>query len=354
MAGDKTEKATPKKREESRKKGQVAKSADLNGAVVVLAALLSLSALGPRAWTTVMDATRELLELVATRDPVTLQRTGPLLLGVAQATALAAGPLLLVCVLAGVLVNLGQVGFKPSAHALKPDPKRLDPIQGAKGVFGSRAVFETGKGIVKLGAVGLIAFTALYPHLEELGALVGMPPGELLGTLCSLGLSIARRAAFAYLGIAVVDVAWQRYSFEKKMRMDKQEVKDESKSQGVAAEIKSAQRRRQMQAAQGRMMDEIPTADVVVMNPTHFAVALRYSTEQPAPVCVAKGQDLLALRIRELAESAGVTVVVEPPLARSLHASVEVGRMIPEDFFGAVAQLLAYVYRVAGSRARTS
>jgi flagellar biosynthetic protein FlhB len=152
----------------------------------------------------------------------------------------------------------------------------------------------------------------------------------------------------------VIDMAWQRHSFEKKLRMDKQEIKEESKSDGLPAEVRSAMRRRQMQAAQGRMMAEVPTADVVVMNPTHFAVALRYSAEAPAPVCVAKGQDLVALRIRDLAEAAGVTVVVEPPLARSLHASVEVGRMIPEDFFQAVAQLLAYVYRVAGARARTA
>lgn len=354
MAGDKTEKATPKKRDDARKKGQVAKSADLNGAVVLLAALFALSAVGPFAWTTMMEATRELLALVATPDIVSRARAGELLGDAMRQAAVAAAPLAVVCTLAGVLANLGQVGFKPSVQALKPDPKRLNPISGAKNLFGTRAVFETFKNVTKVAVVGAIAATAVIPKLDEIGALVGMPPGELLTTLCSMAIGIAQRAAMAYLVIAIVDMAWQRYDFNKKQKMDKQEVKDETKSQGVPAEVKSAQRRRQMQAAQGRMMSEVPTADVVVMNPTHFAVALRYSPEHPAPVCVAKGQDLLALRIRAIAEEAGVTVVTEPPLARSLHASVDVGRMIPEDFFQAVAQLLAYVYRVAGTKASTA
>ncbi len=350
MAGEKTEKATPKKLEESRKKGMVAKSADLNGAVVLMASLLALSALGPRAWQTMMQATRETLALVATPGIVQPDQTGMLLGHAARAFVVAALPLAAVCTIAGVLANLAQVGFKPSVQALKPDPKRLNPIQGAKGIFGTRAVFETFKSTLKVSVVGAIAALAVLPKLNELGALVGMPPGELLATLCGLTLSIAQRAGLAYLGIAAIDIAWQRWDFAKKQKMDKQEVKDESKQQGVPAEVKQAQRRLQMQAAHGRMMAAVPTADVVVMNPTHFAVALRYSSDAPAPVCVAKGQDLVALRIRALAEQAGVTVVVEPPLARSLHATVEVGRMIPEESFGPVAQLLAYVYRIAGSR----
>jgi flagellar biosynthetic protein FlhB len=354
MAGDKTEKATPKKLDDARKKGQVARSVDLSGAVILLAALLALSAAGPMAWRTMADATRELLVLVSTPGVVSPAGTGAILGDAARATLLATAPLAIVCTVAAVLVNLGQVGFKPSVGALKPDPKKINPVSGAKNLFGKRAVFETGKNLAKVGVVGAIAYTSVAPRLQELGGLVGMPPAEILATLCSLTLSICQRAALAYLVIAIVDMAWQRHTFEKQMRMDKQEVKDENKSDGLPAEVRGAMRRRQMQAAQGRMMAEVPTADVVVMNPTHFAVALRYSAEQPAPVCVAKGQDLVALRIRDLAESAGVTVVVEPPLARSLHASVEVGRMIPEDFFQAVAQLLAYVYRVAGSRARTA
>jgi len=350
MASDKTEKATPKKLDDARKKGQVAKSMDLNGAVVLLAALFALSFMGPYSWGKITDATRQVLALISSPSVVEREGIGELLANAATATGLALLPVAVVCLIAGVLASVAQVGFKPSPEALKADPKRLNPISGAKNLFGMRMVFETGKNIVKVAVVGAIAAAAVFPKLDEIASVVGMPPAQLLADLCSMVLGICQRAAGAYLLIAIADFAWQKYDFAKKNRMDKQEVKDEFKQQGVPGEVKSAQRRRAMQAAQARMMDAVPTADVVVMNPTHFAVALKYDSSQPAPVCVAKGQDHIALRIRATAEAAGVTVVVEPPLARSLHASVEVGRMIPEELFQAVAGLLAYVYRIAGAR----
>ena len=324
----------------------------MNGAVVLLAALFALSAIGPWTWTKVMDATRQILALVASPSVVEREGVGEVLTSAMSAAALAVAPIGFVCMSAGILASVGQVGFKPSAEALKPDPKRLNPISGAKNLFGTHAVFETVKNTTKVAVVGAITALALVPKLDELASVVGMPPAQLLQTLCSEVLSIAQRAAVAYLLIAVVDLLWQRYSHEKKLRMDKQEVKDEFKQQGVPAEVRNQQRRRQMQAAQGRMMADVPTADVVVMNPTHYAVALKYDAGALAPVCVAKGQDALALRIRDVAREAGVTVVEEPPLARSLHGAVEVGRMIPEELFEAVAQLLAYVYRVSGSMTR--
>jgi flagellar biosynthesis protein FlhB len=163
-------------------------------------------------------------------------------------------------------------------------------------------------------------------------------------------LSVAQRAAAAYLLIALADMIWQRYRFEKNLRMDKQEVKDEHKQQELPSEIRGAQRRRAMELARARMMEAVPTADVVVVNPTHYSVALRYDSSKPAPVVVAKGLDHVALRIREVAREHGVAVVPDPPRARTLHATVELNQMIPEELFAAVAQLLAYVYRVAGAR----
>lgn len=349
-ASDKTEKATPKKKEDARKKGQVAKSSDLNGAVVLLAALLVMSAVGPWVWVRLLDATRQILVLVASPSVVEREGVGEVLSSAFSTAGLAVAPIAVVCLVAGVLASVGQVGFKPSPEALKPDPKKLNPISGAKNIFGTHAIFETIKNTVKVGVVGAIAAWAVFPKLDELASVVGMPPAQLLATLCSEVLGIAQKAAFAYFFIAVADLLWQRHSHEKKLKMDKQEVKDEFKQMGVPAEVRNAQRRRQMQAAQARMMDAVPTADVVVMNPTHYAVALKYDAGALAPVCVAKGQDRLALRIRDIARENGVTVVEEPPLARSLHGAVEVGRMIPEELFEAVAQLLAYVYRVAGAR----
>jgi flagellar biosynthesis protein FlhB len=348
--GEKTEKATPKKRDEARKKGQVAKSMDLNGAVVLLAALLALSAFAPGMLRRMSDASRQLLLWTAQPDIVGREGLGKVFSTVGSAWLLSLLPIAAVCLVTGVLVSIAQVGFKPSAGALKPQMKKLNPLSGAKQIFGTHALFEGAKSIVKVSAVGTIATLALLPELDELAALVGMPPAVFLPELGRRVLAVAQRAAFAYLVIAFADVAYQRWRHEKQLKMEKQEVKDEHKQQQLPNEVKSAQRRRAMEMAGARMMDAVPTADVVVTNPTHYAVALRYSADALAPVVVAKGQDLVALRIREIASDAGVTIVPDPPLARAIHGTVEIGRMIPEELFQAVAELLAYVYRVAGSR----
>lgn len=350
-AGERTEKATPKKRDEARRKGQVARSTDLNGAVVLLAALFALSAFAPAMLRRVGDATRELLALVERPDVVGMQGLGEVLTKVGVAWALSVAPVAAVCVVAGVLVSLGQVGLKPSPQALKPDAKKLNPLSGAKMIFGTHALFEGAKSIVKVSVVGAIAVIALLPKLEQLAAMVGTPPAVLLPAIGHGVLEVAQRAAIAYLVIAIADYCYQRWRHEKQLKMDKQEVKDEHKQQQLPSEVRSMQRRRAIELARARMMDAVPTADVVVTNPTHFSVALRYSADALAPVVVAKGQDLVALRIRELARDAGVAIVPDPPLARALHGTVEVGRMIPEELFQAVAELLAYVYRVAGRSA---
>jgi flagellar biosynthetic protein FlhB len=346
MAENRTEKATPKKRQEARRKGQVARSADLNGAAVLLAALLALSAFGPALMERVGDATRRILLLTSTPSVVEQEGVGTVLREAGSAGLQAVAPIAVVCAIAGVLASVLQVGLKPSGHALKPDPKRMNPMSGAKQIFGPHALFETAKTIAKVAVVGAIAALAVLPQLEELAALVGMPPAVLVPELAGMVLGIAQRAAFAYLVIALADYGYQRWRHEKSLRMDKEEVKREHKQQELPAEVRSMQRRRAMEMARARMMDAVPTADVVVTNPTHFSVALRYSSEALAPVVVAKGQDHVALRIRELARERGVMVVPDPPLARTLHASVDVGKMIPEDLYQAVAELLAYVYRV--------
>ena len=345
---DKTEKATPKKKEDARKKGQVAKSMDFNGAWVLICALFTLSLVGPWMWDQVGQSMREFFALISTPSVVEREGIGELLTAMGKTTAVVIAPIAGVCMIAGMLASVVQVGLKPMPEALKPDPKRLNPLSGFKNIFGKRMIFESGKNVAKVTVVGASAAIALFPKIDELASTVGMPAGELLVTLCKTTIGVCQRAAAAYLLIGVIDLIYQRWHHEKNLRMDHQEIKDEMKQQDVNQEIRMARKRRQMEAAARRMMDEVPTADVVVMNPTHFAVALKYDTKHPAPVCVAKGQDLMALRIRDIARDAGVTVVEEPPLARSLHAAVDVGHMIPEELFQAVAQLLAYVYRVAG------
>jgi flagellar biosynthetic protein FlhB len=351
MAGEKTEKATPKRRAEARRKGQVARSMDLSGAFVLLAALLALSAFAPRLVETLQRSMRACLAMISSPDVVSDRGLGPIVAEQAQAAGLAAAPVMLVCLVAGVLASAGQIGgIRVTPQALTPDFKRLNPLPGFKQIFGPNAAFEAAKSIVKVLVVGGVAALAVLPRLDEYGSMVGMPPAELLATLGRTILAIAQRAAIAYLLIGVVDFIYQRYRHEKSLKMDKQEVKDEAKNTDLPPEVKSAIRRRQMQAARARMMAAVPTADVVVTNPTHYAVALRYEAARDAPEVVAKGQDLVAKAIRELAAEHGVPVISDPPLARSLHASVEVGQLIPEELYQAVAQLLAFVYRTARRR----
>jgi flagellar biosynthetic protein FlhB len=351
MANDKTEKATPKKKEDARKKGQVARSMDVNGAVVLIAGLLAMSAFGPKVMEQMKLAMYQVIALMARPEVVEREGIGELFLLVGKHVGLAFLPIAGVCLVAGFAASAGQVGLKPMPEAVKPDFKKINPGSGLKNLFNPQHLaVETVKNVLKVGIVGAIAALALFPKLDELSALVGTPPADLIPQVAGIVMTIAQRSAVAYLFIAALDYVWQRYRHDKNLKMDKEEVKQEFKQQGLPAEIKSAQRRRAMELSRARMMDAVPTADVIVTNPTHYSVALKYDSGSPAPVVVAKGVDSLAFKIREAAKDAGVMVVPDPPLARTLYANVEIGRQIPEDLFHTVAQLLAYVYRVAGAR----
>lgn len=347
---DKTEKATPKRREEARKQGNVARSADLSGAVVMLAGLVALGVAGPSMVQRMSAGIRDALALGGSSDPVTQSSIGDLLMRSGTDAAMALAPVVGICAFAAIVVNVAQVGLRPKSKALKPNFQRLNPQQGIKRIIGKQGLVELAKNIIKLAVVCWIVLGSLLPHLGDYAAMVGVSPLQLGGAIASLIKGIAFRAAFAYLLIGVIDYFWQRHTREKGLMMKKEEVKEESKGQDLPAEVKGAIRRRQREAARARMMADVPTADVVVTNPTHFSVALKYDGQSAAPIVVAKGQDLLALRIREIAADAGVAIVPDPPLARSLHSTVEVGQQIPEELFQAVAQILAYVYRVAGRR----
>jgi flagellar biosynthetic protein FlhB len=347
---EKTEKATPKKRGEAFAKGQVAKSMDLNGAVVLMAALLALSAFGPRMLDEMETAMLTVIQLTSRPEVVDQKGVGSLFMLIGKHVVLGAAPVVLVCLVAGFIVNVAQVKLKLKRKVLKPDPKRLNPINGFKQLFSPNSLVELAKNLVKIGLVGAIVVVTVLPKLDELAALVGTPAQDLLAQLCATVLTLAQRAAMVYLAIGFADLLWQRHRIEKSLKMEKKEVEDEHKQQELPAEVKRAQKRKAFELASARMMDAVPTADVVVVNPTHYSVALKYDADNPAPIVVAKGVDELALRIRELARDAEVAVVPDPPLARTLYATVDVGRMIPEELFHAVAQLLAYVYRVAGAR----
>jgi flagellar biosynthesis protein FlhB len=348
MADDRTEKPTPRRREDARKRGQVARSQDVNGALVMIAGLFALSLLGPKVVGGMESTMRDAFERIAQPgEALSARGLETLAMSTLQTVALAIMPVALICSLAAVVSNLGQVGLKPSPEALKPQPRRINPLSGAKNVFGPRMFFEGGKSILKVAVVGVIVAMTLMPKMTELAATVGTSPAMLGSELAKMVFSVAQRAAIAYLLIGVIDFAYQKWQHEKQLRMSKQEVKDEFRSQQLPAEVKSAQRRQMMQQARQRMMAAVPQADVVVTNPTHFAVALKYDGTRPAPEVVAKGQDLIALQIRRIAAEHDVPVIENKPLARSLHRSVEIGQVIPEELYQAVAQVLAHVYRIA-------
>lgn len=347
---DKTEAPTPKRREEARKSGQIAKSADLSGAITLLAGLFTLGMTGPSIVQRLGSAMTSSLSNGGHRDPVTRSSIGDLLTASGKTVLMCLAPIVGVCAITAIVVNLVQVGIKPKTKALKPNFKRLNPQTGIKRIVGKQGLVELVKNIAKVAVVLVAVLSSFLPHMRDYAAMVGVSPIQLGASTFSLIKGIAFRATFAYLLIGVVDYVYQKRKHENDLKMSKQEIKDESKGQDLPPEVKGAIRRRQRDQARARMMADVPTADVIVTNPTHFSVALKYDGKSAAPTVIAKGQDLMALKIREIAADAEVPIVPDPPLARSLHDTVEVGQMIPEDLFHAVAQILAYVYRVAGRR----
>ncbi len=348
---ERTEKATPKHRQRARQKGQVARSTDLNGALVLIAGLLAVSAMGPRIVNAGASTFREILGDIAHPARATTAAGLTELMHTTLTTiALTVGPIAAVCMLTGVLAGAAQVGLRPSTQALKPDFRRINPASGLRNLVGPNMVFEAVKAIAKVAVVGVVAGLALLPGLQDLASRVGISPTALGLIFGERALGIAQHAAFTYLVIGLLDYAWKRYRHEKQLRMTKQQVKDEARHYGVSNEVKAALRRRQMQAARARMMAAVPGADVVVTNPTHYAVALLYNGSRTAPEVVAKGKDLIAAQIKRIAQENDVPVVPDPPLARALHQSTEIGQVIPQELYAAVAKVLAFVYRLAGRR----
>lgn len=348
---ERTEKATPKHRKRAREKGQVARSSDLGGSVVLVAGLLAISVMGSKVVGAGAATFREMLgDISHPARATSAAGLNGLMHSTLSTMALTVGPIAVTCMVAGVLAGVAQVGFRPSAHSLKPDFRRINPASGLRNLLGPNLPVEVLKASAKVGVVAAVATAALLPGMRSLASIVGIQPAALGVMLGQRALGIAQRAAFAYVAIGLLDYGWKRFRHEKQLKMTKQQVRDETRQYGVSGEVKAALRRRQMQAARARMMAAVPDADVVVTNPTHFAVALRYDGKRTAPEVIAKGQDLIAAQIRRVAEANDVPVVADPSLARALHQSVEIGQVIPEELYAAVARVLAFVYRLAGRR----
>jgi flagellar biosynthesis protein FlhB len=348
FAGEKTEKATPKKRQEARQKGQVAKSTDVSVAISLLAMfflfMFEAKSIGSGLSDIMTSIFRNGLTMSWSEGSLQSFFTG-LVYQVGKMVA----PVLVLGLVIGLFTNIIQVGFLFTAEALQFKPERLNPIEGFKKIYSWRAIVELMKSLLKIAVVGLATFSILWMNQGNLVGLVSLPLAESLGIIGRMVLQMGLTASILLIVISGLDYAYQRFDYEKNLRMSKQDIKDEYKKSEGDPLIKSKIRERQRQMAMRRMMQEVPKADVIITNPTHFAVALKYDeTKMEAPTVVAKGADFVALKIREVATDNGVVIVEKRTLARALFYQLEIGEVVPETFFKAVAEILAFVYRLKG------
>lgn len=347
----KTEEPTAKKLSDARKKGDVPKSADIAQLASLAGAFGAVVIAG--GWLT-RDLVQALVPFIAQAGQMDVEGGAQMIAKKAVLAALP--PLILVMLVSGVLgaaANVAQSGFLLSGEKIKPDLKKLDPMKGLGRIFGPDGMMQFAKSALKFLVTGVIAWFVLKPDAEMVTGLVGMDVGAML----PLAVDLCKKLFWAVLIFLIVtagfDWFWQRMRFNKRMRMTLHEVKEEFKQSDGDPHIKAKRRQIQMQRSRQRMMQAVPSATVVVMNPTHYAVALKYEQgETAAPICVAKGLDDLALKIRAVAEEAGVHVLEDPPLARALYAAVEIDEQIPAEHFEAVAKVIGFVMNNRKSKAR--
>ncbi len=348
---EKTEQPSPKRREEAEEKGQVAKSQELNSVAVIAAMLIVFKFMSGSFGTSIksymgymygesgvfMLTMNSFVEIMAHTMMTTIQVLGPILLTV---------------LLFGVMSNVAQSGLVFADKALKPDFSKVNPMKGFKRMFSTRSLVELLKGVLKIAIIGYIGYTVLDGFFASYLVMPGRAVSEIAAFLADAIYEITFKILLALLLMAIADFAYQRYEHEKSLKMTKDEVKDENKQSEGDPKVKSRIKSIMRQRAMDRMMSKVPDATVVVTNPTHFAVALLYdpANKSDAPKVVAKGKNLIAHRIKEIAAEHDIPVIENKPLARSLYAMVEVDQEIPELLYQAVAEVLSQVFQ--GNRTR--
>lgn len=345
---ERTEKATPKRREEARKKGRVARSREIPSAMVLLAGLSALSFSGTFMFHHLRSFMAQSLSRIGTKglDGALVQSLGYEFVG---SLLFILAPVLAAVTAVSLLSNYIQVGNLFAVELVKPDLARINPAKGLGRLFSRQSLVEFLKSIFKIAIVGLVVYSTLRSEVARILLLTGEDAGGLLHFISSVSFSIFLKAALAILLLAGLDYAFQRWSYEKELRMTKQEMKEEFKQVEGDPLIKSRIRSIQKELARRRMMAEVPKADVVITNPIHLAVALSYrSKEMEAPQVVAKGAGFVAERIKEVARSHEIPLVENKPLAQVLFKTVQIGQTIPVALYQAVADVLAYVYRLKG------
>lgn len=345
--GEKTEQATPKKLEEARKEGQVARSTDVVTAFMLLGLFVGLKICVGYIGNSFLQQFHKVYSSISTvtADEVTKNTMLEWVRSEIVEITLIAAPLMIVAVVIAVVFNIAQVKWKPTAKPLKPKPDKINPLKGMKRLFSKDKIMELLKSVAKVGVLSYVVYDTLKDEYGLLFQFYRYEIGEAVLTIGNLVINIGIKIAACFLVIAAVDYFYQKRKFAEDMKMTKQEIKDEYKNSEGDPQIKGKIRAKMREASQRRMMDSVPDADVVITNPTHLAVALKYDREaSSAPIVVAKGADYVAQKIKEIARENNVEIVENKPVARMLYYNVDLDQEIPPELYQAVAEILAYVY----------
>jgi flagellar biosynthetic protein FlhB len=345
----KTEEASTKRITDAEEKGNFALSKEMTSSVILLAAIVSLYIVGQRGPLEMMTLWRAILSELHTLN-LSSEELFRVLILVMKNTFLILSPILLSIMFAGVISNIIQTrGLKISSHPLIPKFNKLNPLKGIGRIFSKNSLNELFKSIFKIVIISIISYQTIKGRWDEIPPLMGFDVGQIMVFMGQVSLEIMFKVLVVMIFLSSIDYMFQRYTYMENLRMTKQQVKEERKDTDGNPQIKQRIRQVQMEMARRRMMTAVPEADVVVTNPTHIAVAIKYDVDKySAPILVAKGSGAIAEKIRTLAEEYDIPLVEDKPLARVLHKTVEVGQLIPASLYKAVAEILAYVYRLKG------
>lgn len=347
---EKTESATPKRLEEARKRGEIPRSRDLSAAAVLMIGGVGLMALGQEIASDLFNMMQRALSL-SREQALDAAQLGPALSSAAAEGLMACLPVMGMVMLAALLAPLVLGGWSFSTEALMPKFSRLNPLEGVKRMFSARSIVELLKALGKFAIVAVVAVYVLRRDTPTLLALGTEPTAQAIAHALQLSGQGLISVSAGLLIIAGIDVPYQLWQYAKQLKMTREEVRREHKESEGSPEMKGRIRQMQQEMARGRMMSDVPKADVIVTNPTHYAVALRYDdSRMRAPIVVAKGADVIAARIRELAAENGVPIFEAPPLARVLYRRVDIGQEVPATLYAAVAQVLSYVFQLRTAR----
>ena len=341
---DKTEEPTAKKRADAKKKGQVGRSTEISTAFVLLTGFFVLKVLWENIYTSIANYTTYIFTHL--NQPVDTENISRLFIGIMEILATTALPIMLAIMIIGLGVNFFQVGLNFNTEAIGFKLDKLNPINGFGRIFSKRSLVELFKSLFKIAVIGYFLYTILSQQLLAMPQFIYFDLGTSLEQMSKINFSMSFEVIGVIMVLGFLDYGYQKWQTTQDLKMSKQEVKDEMKQSEGDPQIKGKIKQKQRQMAMSRMMQEVPKADVIVTNPTHFAVALQYHKGMQAPLVIAKGQDFVAQKIKKLARESSVPIVENRPLARALFASTNIGDAVPAELYQAVAEVLAYVYRL--------